>query len=71
MLRGMNPRMVNVDRQTPMLLPPNLREWVPADDMVHFVIEAVESMKLSTLAFNRRGSGSEQYLQRLTPTGFS
>ena len=57
----MNPRMVNVDRQTPMLLPPDLREWVPADDMVHFVIEAVESMKLSTLAFNRRGSGSEQY----------
>ena len=61
MLRGMNPRMVNVDRQTPMLLPPDLREWVPADDLVHFVIEAVESMKLSTLAFNRRGSGSEQY----------
>ena len=61
MLRGMNPRMVNIDRQTPMLLPPDLREWVPADDMVHFVIEAVESMKLSTLAFNRRGSGSEQY----------
>jgi transposase/uncharacterized protein (DUF4415 family) len=53
--------MVNIDRQTPMLLPPDLREWVPADDMVHFVIEAVESMKLSTLAFNRRGSGSEQY----------
>jgi transposase len=53
--------MVNVDRQTPMLLPPDLREWVPADDMVHFVIEVVESMKLSTLAFNRSGSGSEQY----------
>ena len=57
----MNPRMVNVDRQTPMLLPPDLREWVPADDMVHFVIEAVESMGLSTLTFNRSGSGSEQY----------
>ena len=61
MLRGMNPRMVNIDRQTPMLLPPDLRDWVPSDDMVHFVIEAVESMPLSTLAFNRHGSGSEQY----------
>ena len=29
--------------------------------MVHFVIEAVEGMPLSTLKVNRRGSGSEQY----------
>ena len=65
MLQGMNPRMVNVDRQTPMLLPPDLRDWVPADDLVHFVIEAVESMNLSTLSFNRRGSGSEQYPPRM------
>ena len=34
-------RFVNVDRDTPMLLPPDLRDWVPVDDMVHFVIEAV------------------------------
>ncbi len=44
-----------------MLLPPDLREWVPADDMVHFVIEAVEGLRLSRLKVNRRGSGSEQY----------
>jgi transposase len=44
-----------------MLLPPDLREWVPEDDMVHFVIEAVTGMKLPTLKVNRRGSGSEQY----------
>jgi hypothetical protein len=24
-----------------MMLPPDLREWVPKDDMVHFVQEAV------------------------------
>jgi len=29
--------------------------------MVHFVIEAVEGMRLSTLKVNRRGSGSQQY----------
>jgi transposase len=44
-----------------MLLPPDLREWVPEDDMVHFVVEAVEGMNLPTLKINRRGSGSEQY----------
>ena len=54
-------RFVNVDRNTPLLLPPDLRDWVPPEDMVHFVIEAVEGMRLSTLKVNRRGSGSEQY----------
>lgn len=44
-----------------MLLPPDLREWVPAEDMVHFVIEAVAGMKLPTLKINQRGCGSEQY----------
>ena len=44
-----------------MLLPPDLRDWVPQEDMVHFVIEAVEGIRLSTLKVNRRGSGSEQY----------
>lgn len=54
-------RYVNVDRQTPMLLPPDLREWVPEDDMVHFVIAAVEQMDLSQAEVNVHGSGSEQY----------
>ncbi len=44
-----------------MLLPPDLRDWVPQGDMVHFVIEAVEGMRLNTLKINRRGSGSQQY----------
>ena len=44
-----------------MLLPPDLRQWVPEDDMVHFVMEAVAEMNLPTLKINRRGCGSEQY----------
>ncbi len=35
-------RFVNVDRRTAMLLPPDMRDWVLQDDMVHFVINAVE-----------------------------
>jgi hypothetical protein len=26
-------RFVNVDRETPMLLPVDLREWIPQDDL--------------------------------------
>jgi len=57
----MSTRYVNVDRRTPLLLPQDLREWVPDDDMVHFVIEAVEGMSLDRLRINERGTGSEQY----------
>ena len=31
-------RFVPIDRDTPLLLPPNLRDWVPADHLVHFGI---------------------------------
>jgi transposase len=44
-----------------MLLPPDLRDWVPEDDLVHFVIGAIEQMPLRSLHVNRRGSGSPQY----------
>jgi transposase len=57
----MSTRLVNVDRATPMLLPPDLRDWVAEDDMVHFVIESVDGMGLSALKVNRRGTGSAQY----------
>ena len=58
-------RLVNVDRDTPMLLPVDLRQWVPEDDLVHFVIEAVDSMALPSMGINRRGTGSEQYPPRM------
>lgn len=44
-----------------MLLPVDLRDWVPEDDLVHFVISAVETMRLPSLKVNTRGSGSQQY----------
>jgi len=44
-----------------MLLPPDLREWIPRDDLVHFVIEAVEGMDLGSFKVNMRGTGSAQY----------
>jgi hypothetical protein len=35
-------RLVPANRSRQLLLPPNLQEWVPEDDLVHFVIEALE-----------------------------
>jgi transposase len=54
-------KFIDIDRETPMLLPHDLREWVPEDDMVHFIIESVEGMKLQQFKVNERGTGSRQY----------
>jgi transposase len=56
-----------VHRDMPMLLPPDLRDWVPEDDIVHFVIEAVEQMPSTpnSFAVNLRGTGSKQYSPRM------
>jgi len=54
-------RFVDVDRQTPMFLPYDLREWVPAGHIVHVILEAVEQIPAAHFQVNHRGSGSEQY----------
>jgi len=57
----MSTRLVNVDRLTPMLLPPDLRDWVPADHIVHLILDAVSRLPKERFQFNWRGTGSEQY----------
>src|SRR3989475_8275322 len=54
-------RFVNLDRQTPMFLPCDLREWVPGDHIVHFILDAVEEVPTAHFQVNDRGTGSEQY----------
>jgi transposase len=54
-------RFVEVDRNTPMLLPADLRDWVPEDDLVHFVIEAVKTLPTGQMVINERGTGYAQY----------
>ena len=54
-------RCVNTDHDTPLLLPPDLRDWVPEDHLVHFIMEAVGLLDLSTAHVNHRGTGSDQY----------
>jgi transposase len=54
-------RFVNVDRDTALLLPPDMRDWVPENHLVHFIVDAAEQLDLSSARVNERGSGSEQY----------
>lgn len=54
-------RFKNTDRHTPLLLPPDLRDWIAEDDLVHFVIQAVERLPLCTFAVNHKGCGDAQY----------
>ena len=57
----MSARFVNIDHDTPLLLPPDLRDWVSPGHMVHFVMEAVVALDLSLAHTNERGTGSAQY----------
>ena len=54
-------KFINIDRDTPMMFPPDLRDWLPEDSMVHFIIDAVEMLDLQQFSINHRGSGSAQY----------
>jgi len=54
-------RFVNLDRLTPMFLPCDLRDWLPADHIVHFILDAVEQIPTTHFRVNHRGTGSEQY----------
>jgi len=54
-------RFVNIDRQTPMLLPLDMRDWVKDDDLANFILEAVEMTDQTGAAINLRGTGSAQY----------
>lgn len=45
-----------VDRDTPMLLPPDLREWLPQDHLAYLVLSVVEQLDLSAvICAYRRG----------------
>src|SRR5260370_4205103 len=58
---SMAARFVNLDRQTPLFLACDLREWVPEEHIVHFMVDAVEQIPTTNFEVNDRGTGSEQY----------
>ena len=59
------PKFVQRHQSQLYLLPPDLRDWLPEDDLAHFVVEAVERVPLERLQVNERGTGSAQYHPRM------
>ena len=47
---GMTQNFVACDRDQELLLPPNLRDWLPEDHLALFVVDAVEAMELAALS---------------------
>ena len=56
---------VSFNRDQPFLLPPDLKAWVPEDDLAHFVIAAVERVPMAAFQMADRAGGKPQYHPRL------
>ena len=59
------PKLVERDASQLYLLPPDIRDWAPEDDLAHFVLEAVERVPTGAFQVNERGTGSAQYHPRM------
>src|SRR5579863_8516944 len=56
---------MSFDRNQPFLLPPDLRDWLPEDDIAHFIVAAVERVRLGAFRTNPQAGGKPQYHPRL------
>jgi transposase len=56
---------VNIEHDTPLLLPPDRRDGVPADHLVHFIMDALGELDLQGARINERGTGDAHYPPRM------
>ena len=56
---------VPFDRDQAFLLPPDLKDWLPADDIAHLIVAAVDRVRLGEFVTNRQAGGKPQYHPRL------
>ena len=56
---------VPFDRSQAFLLPPDMKDWLPDDDLAHFIVAAVERVGLSAFKVNAQAGGKPQYHPRL------
>lgn len=55
-------RFINIDRQSPMLMPPDIRDWLPENHIARFIVQLVKQFSVScNFWINWKGSGSAQY----------
>ena len=55
-LIGIGPKFINMDRDTPLLRPVDLQDWVPQNPPARFLLEAVETLNLPGFKVNPRGT---------------
>ena len=60
-------KLAGRDASQPHLLPPDIRDWVPEDDLAHFVLEAVERVPTGAFQADERGTGSARRHPRMMP----
>ncbi|MGH9486946.1 MAG: transposase [Terriglobales bacterium] len=53
------------ERDQPFLLPSDLKDWLPEDDIAHFIVAAVDWVRLSAFLTNPQAGGKPQYHPRL------
>ena len=53
----MAPNFIACDREQVLLLPPSLRDWLPADHLVWFVLDAVAQFDLRAMFASYRADG--------------
>jgi transposase len=58
-------QFIPFSRDQAFLLPPDARDWLPADDVAHFVVAAVERVPLGAFAVRPIPGGKAQYHPRL------
>ncbi len=56
---------ISYDRTQAFLLPPDLRDWIGEDDLVHLITAAVERVDIGAFKVNWRGHGKAQYHPRM------
>ena len=54
-------QFIPFSRDQAFLLPPDAKEWLPADDVAPFVVEAVERVPLGAFALRQIPGGRPQY----------
>ena len=49
-----------LDRETPILLPPSIQEWLPEQHLARFVVDIVDQLDLSEITSRYGGSGGKR-----------
>jgi hypothetical protein len=64
-LESVMSNFVPFHRDQCFLLPPDLKEWLPADDVAHFIVAAVDRVTMASFQVPDRSGGKPQYHPRL------